>query len=276
MPGLDALPTWRQQVEDARRDVVSSPLSASTNGNHFETNAEADAESIRSENALSSFRPRNAFATYLRECRERHYNCEQTYCPRCARTFRRYFAGELMRLTYKFHGAIKISTVLLHTVPKGELGSLGIARFNQLLRKRLGRAGLGEVAVIGGFEVMYRARERDWVLHINLVFFGGDPNAIAAFGNTFAGSNLYRPVQTVDLKDPLKQLTYVLKFTTYHRPLKQIGPKKSPAKPLNLAEHFELIGWMAQHEFTDHLFLFNARRYGPTIKFSSKASARKA
>ena len=77
------------------------------------------------------------------------------------------------------------------------------------------------------------------------------------------------------VKDAAEQLSYVLKFTTYHRPHQQRGPTKAKAVPLNLSEHLELVRWMARYEFSDHLFLFNARRRGASIEFSSK-EARKA
>jgi len=113
------------------------------------------------------------------------------------------------------------------------------------------------------------------VLHINLVMFGGGETTIAKFEEGFRDNGLYRPVERVTVEDPAEQLSYVLKFTTYHRPHQQHGSKKAKAVPLNPAEHFELVRWMAQQEFTDHLFLFNARRRGVSIELSTK-DARKA
>jgi hypothetical protein len=119
---------------------------------------------------------------------------------------------------------------------------------------------------------MYRADRKIWVLHMNLAIFGGDPTAISAFEQTFAESKFNRPVHTVPVKNPARQFSYLLKFTTYHRPFKQTGPAKALAKPLNPAEHYELISWMARYAFTDHLFLFNARRYGASIRLNSSRS----
>ncbi|WP_338691749.1 hypothetical protein V5279_36095 [Bradyrhizobium sp. 26S5] len=262
------VPFWRRLNPAAEFDIVGLLPSSLQKAERFETEADVDIESIRSERVLVGQRPRTEFAVYLSECREGHYSCERTYCPRCARAFRRHLIGELLRLSSKFNGGIKISTVLLATVTKGELGTLEIARHGHALRKRFVRAGLGDAAVIGGFEVSYRAREKIWVLHINLAIFGGDPDALAAFEAACSDTGLYRPVETVELMDAAEQLSYLLKFTTYHRPFQQTGPEKSPAVPLNPSEHYELLSWMAQHEFTDHLFLFNARRYGPTIKLT--------
>lgn len=241
-------------------------------GKRFETVADANDESIRSEQVLLNRKSQNRFATYLIECRGECYHCEKTYCPRCARAFRRYLVGELLRLNDEFGGSVKISTVLLETVLKGKLNTLDIASYDQMLRKRLLRSGLSSVPIIGGIEIMYRADKKVWILHLNLAFFGGEPAAIAAFEETFSRAEFYRPVHTVDLKNPAQQFSYLLKFTTYHRPFQQTGPRKAPAKPLNPDDHYELVSWMAQHEFTDHLFLFNARRYGPSIRLNNKDS----
>ena len=276
MPSLRRkVPFWRRAEHSAEHDIAKLLHAVLNRGKRFETMLDVDAESHRSQAVLATYRPRNAFARYLLECREGHYDCEQTYCPRCARAFRRNFIGELLRLEGEFAGIVKMSTVLLEAVPNGELGDIEIAKYDHVLRKRLARAGLTNVPVIGGIEVFYRAAEKRWVFHINLAFFGGKADAIAAFEASCSNSDFDRPVVTFDVKNPPEQLSYLLKFTTYHRPFKQTGPTRSPARPLNPADHYELVSWMAQHDFADHLFLFNARRYGASIQFSN-ASARKA
>ena len=70
---------------------------------------------------------------------------------------------------------------------------------------------------------------------------------------------------TVALWDLPEQLSYVLKFGTYHRPHKQRGSAKSRAVPLNKSEHLALVQWMHQREFKDFLFFYNAGRRGPKI-----------
>jgi hypothetical protein len=164
---------------------------------------------------------------------------------------------------------------LLEAAAQGKLQDLEIDRYRHSLRKRLDRAGLSQVPVVGGFEMIYRARSKEWVLHANLVMFGGDEAAIVRFEEGFRGGNLYRPVERVAVEDPAEQLSYALKFTTYHRPHQQHGSKKAKAVPLNPAEHLELVRWMARYEFSDHLFLFNARRRGASLQLLRKV-ARKA
>ena len=134
--------------------------------------------------------------------------------------------------------------VLLEAAPAGKLNALRIKLYQHSLRKKLTRSGLAGVPAIGGFEMIYRAKEKRWVLHANLVLFGGETSSINKFKRGFSDDELKRPTDCVDLSDAAEQLSYVLKFTTYHRPFKQHGPKKSRAVPLNPTEHSELVRWM--------------------------------
>jgi hypothetical protein len=120
------------------------------------------------------------------------------------------------------------------------------------------------VPVIGGFEIVYKAKRGVWVLHVNLVVIGGKKSARTKFERSFKGDEIEKPVTGASLKDPAEQLSYILKFGTYHRPHEQRGPTRSDAKPLNAREHAALLKWMAQFEFDDFLFLVNARREGGT------------
>jgi hypothetical protein len=268
-------PYWRRSTPTAQFDIAKLRPKSLPRGQRFETASDVNEESVRSQALLEQHRQGRLHGVYLQECQEGHYHCNRTYCPRCARTYRRYLIGELLRLHSELDGEVRFLVVLLEATPRGRLRDLQIARYLHSLRKRLVRAGLAHVPVIGGFEMVYRARTKQWVLHINLLLFGGDAKAIAKFEDGFSNNGLYRPVDPAAVEDPVEQLSYVLKFTTYHRPHQQRGPRKAKAVPLNPAEHVELVRWMAQHDFTDHLFLFNARRSGASIEFSSR-DARKA
>jgi hypothetical protein len=120
------------------------------------------------------------------------------------------------------------------------------------------------VPVIGGIEIVYKAKKRVWVLHANLVMFGGKKSARKEFARIFKRSGIRKPVVKAKLKNPPEQLSYILKFTTYHRPHEQSDATKSKAKPLNPKEHAALLKWMSQFEFEDFLLLINARRQGGT------------
>ena len=262
------LPYWKRNNPAASFDIARLRPKTLARGKRFESPSDAHEDSVRSQVLLGRYRRGKAYGVYLQECREGHYQCERTYCAQCARTFRRYFTGQLLRLSSELKGEVHILVVLIETAPKGELLKLEIERYRHSLRKRLDRAGLGKVPVIGGFEMYYRARSKEWILHINLVIFGGNEKAIRRFEDGFSDDEIHRPVRRDDLKDDAEQLSYILKFTTYHRPRQQHGARKAKAMPLNPAEHFELVHWMAQYEFSDHLFLLNARRRGTTIELS--------
>lgn len=133
-------------------------------------------------------------------------------------------------------------TVLLEIVGSYQLKDVDLAPYRDMLRKRLDRAGLGNAIVIGGFELAYKEKQKSWIFHINLVVIGGGESAIEHFQSSFDESDLYRPTMTVQLKDLPEQLSYTVKFCTYHRPFQQYGPAKSAAVPLNQKEHLALVG----------------------------------
>ena len=181
-----------------------------------------------------------------------------------AEAFRRWFIGELLRVT-KGKEAVRIYTVLLKEAPRDDINGLDPMPFRHSLRKRLERAGLGKVPVIGGFEIVYKAQRRIWVLHVNLVIIGGKKSAHNQFKRGLENSDMERPIIGAKLKDAPEQLSYILKFGTYHRPYEQTGAAKSKAKPLNAREHAALVNWLGQFEFNDFLFLVNARRAASKI-----------
>jgi hypothetical protein len=129
--------------------------------------------------------------------------------------------------------------------------------------------------VIGGFEIIYKAAQQVWVLHANLVMIGGEERARTKFKKAFQGDDFDRPLLRTALKDRAEQLSYVLKFTTYHRPYEQQGATRSEAKPLNPRDHATLLKWMSQFEFKDFMLLINATRQGGNkIVLSSPGAAK--
>jgi hypothetical protein len=263
-------PFWRRNGPAAKFDIAKLRPKTLPRGDRFETLNDVRRESARSEELLDAYR-NNDLSVFLKECRKDHYHCEKPYCPQCARTFRRWLIAEFLRLNSSFREPVTIFTVLLESAQSDELLTLEIERYRHSLRKRLDRTGLRGVPVIGGFEMIYRARPKEWMLHINLVIFGGSAKAITKFKRGFSGGGIGRPVKRVALIDPAKQLSYILKFTTYHRPYEQQSGKKSEALPLNPAQHFASVNWMSQYAFPDYLFLFNARRRGALIEFDAKS-----
>jgi len=266
---------WRRNKPKPKYDIALLRPAKLRKGERFETLADAREESERSEKLLRSFSTgSNVICEYLQECRDGYYECNKPFCPICARQFRRWFVGELLRVT-KGCDQVHIYTVLLKEAEKTKIDELGPTPFRAFIRKRLQRCGLANVPVIGGFEIVYKAKRRTWVLHANLVVIGANQDSGEKLEGAFKNTELERSVLGAALKDQAEQLSYVLKFTTYHRPQEQQGPTRSPAKPLNAREHAALLKWMSQFEFKDRLLLINATRQGGNkIVLSSPGAAK--
>jgi hypothetical protein len=257
-------PFWRRKKQPKARDIAILKPATRAKSDRFETLADAVAESMRSERALKSTDRASLVQQYLCECRTGYYGCEKTYCPLCARAFRRWFIGETIAIANQCPRKCQVITLLL--AKSQDIHDLDPADYRSLIRRRLDQAGLDDTPVIGGFEMVYRARDKTWVLHINLLFLGEAKLALSKFEESFASAPFVRPTQTVPLKDLPEQISYLLKFTTYHRPWRQTGPKRSPAKPLNAREHVVLVNWMSRYEFTDMMFLYGVRREGTRLR----------
>src|SRR5260221_8178777 len=131
---------WRRGSSDRPYDIALLRPKGGPKGERFETVQDARAESERSEQLLRSFSGGNrVLAEFLQECRAGDYECNKPFCPMCARVFRRWFIGELLRVT-KGNGAVRIYTVLLKQASQYKINNLDPTPFRHLLRKRLERA----------------------------------------------------------------------------------------------------------------------------------------
>src|SRR6266446_125785 len=136
-------PFWRRNTPKPEYDIAVLRPANMPRGQRFETLTDAQKESERSETLLLSFSGGSkVIAEYLHECRDGYYECNNTFCPICARQFRRWFVGELLRAT-KGQTDVHIYTVLLKEAPTDKINELDPAPFRAFIRKRLQRSGLG-------------------------------------------------------------------------------------------------------------------------------------
>src|SRR3954471_4067046 len=131
------LPYWKRAIPTAQFDIAKFRPKSLPRGQRFETLRDAREESVRSQALLEPHRQGRSHGVYLQECRDGHYHCDRTYCPQCARTYRRYLIGEMLRLHSEFDGEVRFLVVLLEAAPRGRLRDLQIARYLHSLRKRL-------------------------------------------------------------------------------------------------------------------------------------------
>jgi hypothetical protein len=256
---------WRRRWLNQKFDIAALRPENLPKGRRFETIEDATAESERSEARLRGIDGKDRFLpVLLHNCRHGDNRCDQPYCPICGRTFRRWLISELLRLTQ----GRSAQTITLLLEESADLKTLNPKAYHRRLRKRLQRAGFGTTPVIGGYEVVYRAKERHWVLHLHLLAIEVEASAIKKLRQSLNGSQFKRPIVTRPLADRPEQLSYLLKFTTYHRPHQRPDTKRQAPVPLNKREHWQLASWLAQFEFQELLFLFNVRRRGSSIVIS--------
>jgi hypothetical protein len=184
-------PFWRQSQPPTNNDIVVLRPQTLEKGKRFETAADADAESKRSEKLLRTSGCVSLPQQYLCECRAGYYHCEKTYCPICARSFRRWFIGETLGIVDQCLGPNQVTTILL--AKSEDINDLDPGTFRASARRRLHQAGLKAVPVIGGFEMVYRAQDKCWILHINLSTLGGTKLALSKFEESFESADFVRP-----------------------------------------------------------------------------------
>ncbi len=112
----------------------------------------------------------------------------------------------------------EVAVIHLETLPVGTLANADIKRAHDRLRKRLHRLGFAGSILIGGTEVAWLARARVWILHVDLLAIGVPREAWEALEGQLAGSGRFDPLRVDELQNPERQLSYALKFATYHRP----------------------------------------------------------
>jgi hypothetical protein len=134
------------------------------------------------------------------------------------------------------------------------LADADVRRTREILRKRLDRAGFSGAIVAGGIEVAWQEKHRRWLLHAQVLAIGVAAHAWTRLEAGLEDSGTWRPVHVVPLRDPDEQLSYCVKFVTYHQPGRRLVPP-----PDRLVE---LAAWQSRYRFEDFLFAYGARRRG--------------
>ena len=228
----------------------------------LETLAEAEARNLAQIDALFDREPE--IAVRLEAC-ERGVRCGLIVCAVCARSFRFPLIRDVLRIAKLEPGVHKWATIFLETVPEGSLPEVSVKRVRERLRQCLRRSGFLGAILIGGIEVSWLARDRVWLLHVHFLAIRVPQKAWDSLEEKLATTGRADPLDVQDLNDPERQISYTIKFVTYHRP-GTIGPdghaRAYPLPPDRLAE---LARWWSRNQFSDFVFLFGARRRGGRI-----------
>jgi hypothetical protein len=196
--------------------------------------------------------------------------CGEILCSVCARRYRAWLTSELLHLATQPVPAF-IATVLLQAVDAAQLRGVELSTLHGRVRKKLIRADVA--AAIGGTEASYEAEQDRWVIHLHLLVFDSLESGRAKLRRAFGDSSLHRPVVCQPLRDRVAQLSYLQKFSTYHRP-RSAGSKRGRAYPLKPEQVHQLASWTRRFWFTDFLFVLGLRRRGS--RFDHESGFRRA
>ena len=234
-------------------------------GERFETLDDARAYSAATQAVLRRTKSEQYLrhAEALEDCANGDRTCAQPFCPCCARPFRRWLTANLLELANDA-AAAKVLTIFAETFETGRLCNADILVAQRRLRQRLRRCGFVGSLVVGGTEVSYSARTETWTLHFHVVVVDAQPEAIRLLADKCAKDGRWA-VKCEDLRDRVRQLSYLQKFSTLHRPGRVRPGQRARAFPLPKLQLLELVDWLSRHNFEDFLFLFGARRRGKRI-----------
>lgn len=200
--------------------------------------------------------------------------CRRPYCSACGRQFRVWLCGELSGLVKKGRASSHVVTIILRRIPVMALRFENLTAIKASLRTNCIRLGLKDLPVCGGIEVAYDCRENNFILHAHLLVIGGTTNEWAKLRPLFSKKCGPRSVKVQPVRDISRQVSYLLKFNTYHRPGSQYGSHRAKAVPLPIGPLQQLEQWWSKFELHEFLFLHRFRIVGGHIKPSAPLSLR--
>lgn len=201
----------------------------------------------------------------LRTCDGGEEGCELPICPVCLREHRK---RSFREISEQFRNRkCSLLTVLLHSVPRGDLQHLKPSSVKQQLEKMLRRAGFS--MAFGGIEIEWKPKKKRWLVHAHLVGLDIDEKAIKALRKKLKKRpEIKRPLMRQKVKDRDKQLSYLTKVVTYFRlpkeelkklPYRNSFKKNKRRLPPDL--FVELTSWYLKASFTDLSIRIGARKH---------------
>jgi hypothetical protein len=254
---------WRQIPIPAAHDIRSLLPPSLPRRFRFETLRDAKQRDLSRIETLENYD--SSLALALEECDQPNSPCDLPICTICARQYRRYFTSQALSIAKSIRGPREFATVYLDSIDADLLPDVSVRRAHDTLRTRLNRSGFRGSVLIGGTEAAWIARDRCWILHVHVLAIGvqGDSWDRLRQRLDYSGSGAALKVER--LTDLPRQISYLTKFTTYHRPLKRGPTGVSRCFPLPPRRLEELASWWANYSFEDFAFLYGARRRGGRI-----------
>jgi hypothetical protein len=227
----------------------------------FETEQEATELNVARCNRLEKRLPKIAKA--IDGC-SRHNRCALPVCAVCALEYRRPVVKRIISLLQSRGGARQTVTIYLDTIEAGELANTDLKKTRETLKKRVDRAGFKGAVLVGGIEVSWNAKEKHWLLHVHLFAAGASEDMWKKLREVYRGVKKAVVLKRLNDRNLEKQISYLVKFVTYHRPGER-GVAKARSYPLPRDRLAEWASWSARFKFKDFLFVYGARRRGQVI-----------
>jgi hypothetical protein len=251
-------PYWASAAVPQRHDIALL-RSGTKRGERFETVQDASSYSELLQSSLRRAPGGYYCAEVLRDCRSGYYLCSKPFCPLCARRYRRWLFWQITRLLAQPNTPTTIVTTYFEERDLGDLCHVHVGRLKDQLRNQMNRSGLETVIAVGGIEAAHK--QGRWLLHGHVAISGADQRDLKNLRELYKAKGVERAFLAQKLKDPVRQLSYLLKFHSFSRPT-----KSGRAYPLKPAAACELARWQNDHEFGDFLFLKGLRRQGEHLR----------
>lgn len=189
--------------------------------------------------------------------------CAEVNCPMCTRSFRRWLTGQALQ--YSESISLEVYTLALELVPRGKLENCDLPVVKDRVAQRFRRAALSVKFVLGGIEAEYQHSNDAFIVHAHLLVSQLPRDEKKALRSAFANIDAKRTAKIQPLRDAPRQISYLLKFATYHRPGSQTGSRRAAAFPLPDHALKALTLWRARHSLMDFVFMMGFRRKGSDL-----------
>jgi hypothetical protein len=186
--------------------------------------------------------------------------CAEVCCAVCGRQFRRWLTGQALR--HQSGLDLQVVTVALESVATKKLAKYDLLVVKHRIAQRFRRAAPSAKFVLGGIEAEYRQGDDTFLVHAHLMVSRLPRDELKALRSAFADIGVTRAIKVQALRDPAAQISYALKFPTFHRPGSQSGSRRSKAIPLPDPALKALTLWRARHGFLDFVLMMGLRRSG--------------
>ena len=228
----------------------------------FETRQQVEDRSKNLQDRLENRLGLAKLASALFDCRGVDDPCGKPFCPKCGRQLRRYQFQRVHRLWKSNKANAIVMTVYLAEFYQGILQAADVDQLHRAFRRRLDLAGFAGSIVIGGTEAGYNYNEGTWTVHLHLLIVGASKEAIKNLRNATKKLKESRGVKVDAIRDPVRQLSYLQKFETGHRPSLRTGEKRPRMVPMPDATLKEYVLWLNKYQLQDFCFSYGLGRHG--------------